>query len=94
LTAIEIGKLMGATVIAVARGDAKLEVCRKAGADHVIDAEHDDLRGALKALGGVDVVYDPVGGEWGYPDNSGQPFACEKHHNSRVLLGRLHGVQT
>lgn len=63
LTAVEIGKLMGATVIAVARGADKLEVARKAGADHVIDAGHEDLRGALKALGGVDVVYDPVGGD-------------------------------
>lgn len=63
LTAVEIGKLMGAKVIAVARGAAKLEVARKAGADHVIDAGTDDMRGALKALGGVDVVYDPVGGD-------------------------------
>ncbi|WP_050927597.1 NADPH:quinone oxidoreductase family protein [Aestuariivita boseongensis] len=63
LTAVEIGKLMGATVIAVARGADKLEVARKAGADHVIDAETDDLRGAIKALGGADVVYDPVGGD-------------------------------
>ncbi len=63
LTAVEIGKLMGATVIAVARGADKLEIARKAGADHVIDAGVDDLRGALKGLGGVDVVYDPVGGD-------------------------------
>jgi NADPH2:quinone reductase len=63
LTAVEIGKRMGATVIAVARGADKLEVARKAGADHLIDAETDDLRGAIKALGGADVVYDPVGGD-------------------------------
>lgn len=63
LTAVEIGKLMGAHVIAVARGADKLEVARKAGADHLIDAGVEDLRGALKALGGVDVVYDPVGGD-------------------------------
>lgn len=63
LTAVEIGKLMGATVIAVARGADKLEVARKAGADHVIDAGVEDLRAKLKALGGVDVVYDPVGGD-------------------------------
>ncbi|WP_293452333.1 NADPH:quinone oxidoreductase family protein [Planktotalea sp.] len=63
LTAVEIGKLMGARVIAVARGAEKLEIVRKAGADHVIDAETDDLLGTLKALGGVDVVYDPVGGD-------------------------------
>lgn len=62
LTAVEIGKLMGARVIACARGAEKLEVARKAGADHLVDAEADDLRAAVKALGGADVVYDPVGG--------------------------------
>ena len=62
LTAVEIGKLMGATVIAIARGADKLEVARAAGADHLIDADSDDIRGQLKALGGVDVVYDAVGG--------------------------------
>ena len=63
LTAVEIGKVMGAKVIAVARGADKLKVAQEAGADHVIDAESDDLRGQIKALGGADVVYDPVGGE-------------------------------
>lgn len=63
LTAIEIGKLMGATVIACARGKEKLEVCKSAGADHLIDSETDDIREAVKALGGADAVYDPVGGE-------------------------------
>ncbi|WP_095590394.1 NADPH:quinone oxidoreductase family protein [Actibacterium ureilyticum] len=62
LTAVEIGKLMGARVIAVARGAEKLAVAERAGADHLIDAESDDLRGQLKALGGVDVIYDAVGG--------------------------------
>lgn len=63
LTAVEIGKKMGATVIAVARGQDKLEVAKAAGADHLIDADTPDLRSALKELGGVDVVYDPVGGD-------------------------------
>lgn len=63
MTAIEIGKLMGATVIACARGADKLAVCKAAGADHLIDSESDDIREAVKALGGADVVYDPVGGE-------------------------------
>jgi NADPH2:quinone reductase len=62
LTAVEIGKQMGARVIAVARGADKLEAARAAGADHLIDATDADLRAELKALGGVDVVYDPVGG--------------------------------
>ncbi|MBE1283053.1 MAG: zinc-binding dehydrogenase [Rhodobacteraceae bacterium] len=62
LTAVEIGKLMGATVIAHARGADKLEVARKAGADHLID-DAEDLRSRVKELGGADVVYDAVGGE-------------------------------
>ena len=63
LTAVEIGKAMGAKVIAVARGQDKLAVAAKAGADHLIDSDSDDIREAVKALGGADVVYDPVGGE-------------------------------
>ncbi len=63
LTAVEIGKLMGAKVIACARGADKLEIARKAGADHLIDATSMDIRAEVKALGGADVVYDPVGGD-------------------------------
>ncbi|WP_316014231.1 NADPH:quinone oxidoreductase family protein [Roseobacter sp. HKCCA0434] len=63
LTAIQIGKLMGATVIACARGKEKLEIARAAGADHLIDSDDGNLREAVKALGGADVVYDPVGGD-------------------------------
>ena len=62
LTAVELGKLMGAEVIACARGAEKLEICRKLGADHLIDSETDDIRAKVKALGGADVVYDPIGG--------------------------------
>ncbi|MCB5199527.1 NADPH:quinone oxidoreductase family protein [Loktanella sp. TSTF-M6] len=63
LTAVEIGKALGARVIAVARGADKLAVAREAGADHLIDSTDGDLKSQLKALGGVDVVYDPVGGD-------------------------------
>ncbi|WP_438942696.1 NADPH:quinone oxidoreductase family protein [Primorskyibacter marinus] len=63
LTAVEIGKLMGATVIACARGADKLQIARDMGADHLIDTETADLRAEVKALGGADVVYDPVGGD-------------------------------
>jgi len=63
LTAVEIGKLMGARVIACARGAEKLAVARQAGADHLIDAETQDIRALCKGLGGLDVVYDPVGGD-------------------------------
>lgn len=63
LTAVEIGKLMGATVIACARGADKLDVAKQAGADHLIDAKTQDILAECKALGGLDVVYDPVGGD-------------------------------
>src|SRR6056297_397721 len=63
LTAVEIGKLMGARVIACARGADKLEAAKQAGADHLIDAKTDDIRTICKDLGGLDVVYDPVGGD-------------------------------
>ncbi|MFV0491538.1 MAG: NADPH:quinone oxidoreductase family protein [Pseudorhodobacter sp.] len=62
LTAVEIGKLLGARVIATARGKERLEVARAAGADHLIDSRNSDLRAELMALGGVDVTYDAVGG--------------------------------
>lgn len=61
LTAVEIGKLMGATVIAHARGADKLAVARAAGADHLIE-DGEDLRARVLDLGGADVVYDAVGG--------------------------------
>lgn len=63
LTAVEIGKRMGTRVIACARGAEKLAVAEAAGADHLIDSETADLRAEVKALGGADVVYDPVGGD-------------------------------
>lgn len=62
LTAVELGKLMGAEVIACARGENKLAVAQQAGADHLLDSDTVNLRDEVKALGGADVVYDPVGG--------------------------------
>jgi NADPH2:quinone reductase len=62
LTAVEIGKLMGARVIAHARGADKLSVAQAAGADHLID-DAEDLRARVLELGGADVVYDAVGGK-------------------------------
>ncbi|WP_119305191.1 NADPH:quinone oxidoreductase family protein [Dongia deserti] len=63
LTAVEIGKALGARVIATAGGPGKCAVAQAHGADHVIDYKTEDIRERVKALvGGVDVVYDPVGG--------------------------------
>ena len=62
LTAVEIGKLMGAIVIAQAHGAEKLAVAQAAGADHLIDAD-EDLREKVLSLGGADVVYDAIGGD-------------------------------
>ena len=62
LTAVEVGVQLGARVIAVARGAEKLAVAAAAGAEHLIDSTASDLRAEVKALGGADVVYDPVGG--------------------------------
>jgi NADPH2:quinone reductase len=67
LAAVEIGKLMGATVIAAASTDAKLAICRSRGADEVINYDREDLKERVRALTdgrGVDVVYDPVGGSY------------------------------
>lgn len=66
LTAVEIAKKMGATVIATAGGPDKLEIARAYGADHLIDYRHEDIRAKVKALThgrGADAVYDPVGGD-------------------------------
>jgi NADPH:quinone reductase len=62
LTAVEIGKRIGARVVACARGAARLAVAEAAGADVLIDSDSAYLKAELKALGGVDVVYDAVGG--------------------------------
>ncbi len=62
LTAVEIGALTGARVIAVARGAERLAIAEGAGAHHLIDSDAGDLRDQVRALGGADVVYDPVGG--------------------------------
>ncbi|MDG3008964.1 NADPH:quinone oxidoreductase family protein [Rhodococcus sp. D2-41] len=64
LTAVEIGKALGARVIAAASSVDKLALCRDHGADELIDYADEDLKTRLKEVrGGVDVVYDPVGGE-------------------------------
>jgi NADPH2:quinone reductase len=63
--AIEIGKLMGARVIGCASSGDKLDFCRALGADEVVNYNKQNLKDGLRALvkEGVDVVFDPVGGE-------------------------------
>jgi NADPH2:quinone reductase len=70
IAAIEIGKVLGARVIAAASTSEKLQVCREHGADETINYASEDLRERIKALTagrGVDVIYDPVGGPYTEP---------------------------
>jgi len=70
VAAIEIGKALGARVIACASSDEKLAVCREHGADEGINYASEDLRERIKALTGgkgVDVIYDAVGGPYSEP---------------------------
>ena len=65
--AVELGKIMGARVIACASSDDKLEFCKQCGADETVNYSTEDLKARLKELGGgagMDVIYDPVGGDF------------------------------
>ncbi len=67
LAAVELGKAMGARVIAAASTDEKLAVCKAHGADEGINYSTEDLKERIKALTGgkgADVIYDPVGGDY------------------------------
>lgn len=70
LAAVELGKLMGATVIAAASTDEKLILCKEYGAEHTLNYSQSDLKTALREITGsrgVDVILDPVGGPWSEP---------------------------
>ena len=70
LAAVEIGKIMGARVIACASSDEKLALAREHGADALINYAASDLRERIREVTagkGVDVVYDPVGGGYAEP---------------------------
>ena len=70
LAAVQLGKLMGAKVIACASSDEKLATCKRAGADLTINYRETDLREAIKSMTGergVDVILDPVGGPFAEP---------------------------
>ena len=88
LTAVEIGKAMGATVIAAASTKEKLRVAADHGADHLINYVEDDLRDTVMSLcGGVDVVYDPVGG-----DPFLQALRCMNWEGRIVVIGFAGGT--
>ena len=64
--AVQVGKALGARVIATAGGPAKADYCRELGADHVVDYRAEDIAEGVKAATdgrGADAIYDPVGGE-------------------------------
>jgi NADPH2:quinone reductase len=66
LAAVELGKMLGATVIATASSDEKLAIAKSRGADHLIRYDREPFRDAVKRITdgrGADVVFDPVGGE-------------------------------
>ncbi|MEM7411579.1 MAG: NADPH:quinone oxidoreductase family protein [Myxococcota bacterium] len=69
LAAIDLAKALGARVIAAASSEEKLALCRERGADETIDYGREDLKNRAKELsgGGVDLVYDPVGGDYAEP---------------------------
>ncbi|HEY7359002.1 MAG TPA: NADPH:quinone oxidoreductase family protein [Ktedonobacterales bacterium] len=83
LAAVELGKALGARVIAAASSEEKLAVCRQHGADDAINYSSEDLRERIKALTGgqgVDVVVDPVGGVYSEPALRGMAW------NGRFLV--------
>lgn len=87
LTAVEIGKALGATVIACASSAEKLQIAKSRGADHLINYADEDLRKQVKKLtGGVDVVYDPVGG-----DTSRAALRCLNFEGRLITLGFASG---
>jgi len=88
LAAVDVGKLLGATVIAAAGSDEKLAVCTQMGADHVIDYTkgfRDQVR-ALTDDRGADVIYDPVGG-----DASDEAMRCIAPFGRLLIVGFTSG---
>jgi len=88
IAAVQIGKAMGARVIAAASSDEKLEFARAAGADDVVNYSDQALKEAVKELtgSGVDVVYDPVGGE-----QSQQALRTLAWHGRHLIVGFASG---
>jgi len=90
LTAVEIGKAMGATVIAAASTPEKLALTQEKGADHIINYTEENLRDRVKAITdgkGTDVIYDPVGG-----DMFKQAMRCIAWEGRLLVIGFASGT--
>ncbi|MDO9460683.1 MAG: NADPH:quinone oxidoreductase family protein [Alphaproteobacteria bacterium] len=90
LAAVELGKLMGATVIAAASTDAKLKVCGQYGADHLLNYSEEPIKEAVLGLTnekGADVVFDPVGG-----DATLQSLRCINRNGRLLIIGFASGT--
>jgi NADPH2:quinone reductase len=89
LSAVELGKLLGATVIACASTDEKLAVAKRYGADHLINSLQGNLRDQVKLLmdgKGADVIFDPVGG-----DTFDQSLRCIAWDGRILVIGFASG---
>jgi NADPH2:quinone reductase len=89
LTAVEIGKQMGATVIATASTPAKLAIAQQYGADHLINYREENFRDRVKEItggAGADVIYDPVGG-----DVFDQSLRCINWEGRLLFIGFARG---
>jgi NADPH2:quinone reductase len=89
LAAVRLGRLLGATVIAAASTDAKLEACRNQGANVTLNYEAEDLRERVRALTGgrgVDVVYDAVGGA-----HAARALRCVAWNGRYLVIGFASG---
>ena len=85
VAALQLGKLMGARVIAAAGSDDKLAFCKSQGADEVVNYAKDSLKEAVKKLTkgqGADVIYDPVGGEL-----TQDCFSCINWNGRHLVVG-------
>jgi NADPH:quinone reductase len=89
LSALQLGKLMGARVIAAASSDDKLALCKAQGADEVVNYSKESLKDAVKKLTkgqGADVIYDPVGGELAQ-----DCFSCINWNGRYLVIGFASG---
>ncbi|MBN3581520.1 NADPH:quinone oxidoreductase family protein [Algoriphagus aestuarii] len=89
LAAVELGKIMGAKVIAAASSEEKLKLCVERGADEIINYKQEDLKQRVKELTsneGVDVIFDPVGGKF-----TEQAFRAVAWGGRHLIVGFANG---